>query len=160
MAKPFRLDPVLRQKKRVEDERASRLAAAARSRDAAARRVDELTAETAALTDALATAGQEGASGAELSTQAEVAERSSRWAKAAAVQLTAEQAEVEQRRLALVRASQDRRLLERLREIRREEAARRGRRLEQGELDDLASVNQLWRRADAETSGPSREPAA
>ncbi len=153
MTAPFRLDPVLRQRKRVEEERAAELAVTTRRRDAAAERLEAQTVETVTLTGEVTAAGLEGATGGELAARAELAERSSRWTGAAAAQLATEETEVDARRTALVHAAQDRRLLERLREIRREEAARQRQQREQREYDDLASANRLWRRTDAGAAG-------
>lgn len=148
MAFRFRLAPVLRLRKRVEDARKLGLAAAARTRDTAARRRDELERHTATCRDTLFVTGQEGATGGALRSLADAVDASSRWTAAAGERLASEESRVVAAREDLTKAAQERRTIERLGEIGRALWERESREVEQRQLDDLASVYHRWRQAE------------
>ena len=139
---------MLRLRKRVEDARKLGLAAAARTRDAAVRRHDALERHTATCRDTLYLTGQEGATGAALSSLAEAVDQSSQWTAAAADRLAAEESRVVSARGELTKAAQERRTIERLAEIGRALWEQESRETEQRQLDDLASVYHRWRQAE------------
>jgi flagellar export protein FliJ len=145
MTPRFRLAGVLRLRERLADERAFGLAAAVRQRDAHAAHLAELRAQRAAAGRALLAAGFDGATAAAVRTLAATAEHARRTAGLAAARLAAAEAGVEAARVELVRAVQDRRVLELLRDNQRAAWQEDERRDEQRRLDDLAGVYHLHR---------------
>lgn len=152
MAFRFRLQPVLRLRQRVEDERALTLATAVRSRDATAGRLGHLKRETAAGRAALLAAGAHGTTGADLRALAASVTVAWRGTCAAADRLVAEESRVVEARAAVTDAARDRRALERLEAIQRGAHAARLRHHEQRQLDDLAAIYHRRRHA-----GPERD---
>lgn len=148
MAFTFRLAPVLRLRKRIEDVKKLGLAAAARTRDAAARRRDELARHTVTCRDTLFGAGQQGATGAALRVLADAVDASSRWTAVAAERVLTEESRVVAARDDLTKAARERRTIERLGEIGRALWEQELRETEQRQLDDLASVYHRWRQAE------------
>lgn len=148
MAFRFRLAPVLRLRKRVEDVRKLGLAAAARTRDAAARRRGELERHTATCRDTLFVTGRAGATGGALRSLADAVDASSRWTAAAGERLASEESRVVAARKDLTKAAQERRTIERLGEIGRALWERESRGVEQRQLDDLAAVYHRWRQVE------------
>lgn len=148
MAFRFRLAPVLRLRKRVEDVRKLGLAAAARERDAAARRREALARHTATCRDTLFVTGQDGATGGALRSLADAVDESSRWTAVAADRLATEESRVVAARDDLTKAALERRTIERLAEIGRALYEQESREAEQRQLDDLASVYHRWRQAE------------
>lgn len=150
MSFAFRLAPVLRYRKRTEDSRASVLAVAVRSHAAAAERQAALVHEIAACRDAIRIAGARSATGFEIQCLDEAATAATNEAAAAAAELTHTGARVEAAREDLMRASRDRRSLERLQEMKRVEYAQLRTDAERALLDELGGVRDPARRAAAQ----------
>lgn len=158
MAFHFRLAPLLRHRKRAEEEGTLALAWALRRRDAAAGRLAALRHETQTGREALAEAVAHGITATELRGMAEAIAALSRGAMRAEGELVAERTRAEQARVDLVRAAQERRLLERLETIQRDGYRRRLATEAQRQLDDVASVHRLWQRTAATRSSGSPRP--
>lgn len=155
MAFRFRLAPILRYRKRCEDEHALGLARALRRREAAERELVMRRREIEAGREALVAAGVGGAPGMALHLLADTVARASRWAAAAGNRLAGEQARVDRARQDLVEASRGRRILERLETTQRGLYRRRDESREQRQLDDVASRYHLWRNAGKRSGGGS-----
>ncbi len=146
MAFRFRLASVLRQKKRIEDQRALVLATAASRRDAVAAEHGDLRRQTETYRQALVAAATRGTTGVELRVMAESAHGAWRRARASADRLAVEASNVDVARRELVTAARERHVMEHLEEIHRADFAHRSRLTEQRQLDDLAATYHRWRR--------------
>lgn len=147
MAFRFRLDPVLRYRKRLEDERAGALSEVSRRRETIARLLDTLRAQAAVAREELVAAGLRGSSGGELRLLAETVAAWHRRAAIVASELTAAQARLEAARARLLEASRDRRVLERLAETQLDRHRRGLEARSQTELDDVAGRYAVRQRA-------------
>jgi flagellar export protein FliJ len=147
MAFRFRLDPVLRYRKRLEDERSVALAEASRRSEALAQLLDTLRARAATAREELAAAGVSGSSGGELRQIAEAIAAFHRRAVVVASELTAARAKLEAARARLVATSRDRRVLERLAETQLDRHRRGAEARSQAELDDVAARYSVRQRA-------------
>jgi flagellar export protein FliJ len=143
----FRLAPVLRLRKRVEDAAALELARAERRREAAAARLAETRREEEACRRDLGHTAARGATGMDLQQLASAVESLRAAGARAAAVLGAEQARVDEARGALVQASQARRALERLEDTARAAHAHRIEAMERRQTDDIGTVGHLWRRS-------------
>jgi flagellar export protein FliJ len=155
MAAPFRLQPVLRYRLRREDACARVLAERVRAVQAAARHLAALREQGIRAGLALHDAARGGAPAGWIRVLAEVPGALACQATGAMTRLTAERDRAEQARRTLVKASQDRQVLERLRRIsvdlhRRREDARA-----QREHDERAQAAHRWRRS---APGGTRRP--
>jgi flagellar FliJ protein len=145
----FRLEPVLRHRRRLEDGAALELAAKRRSVDRIGDRLAEINGEIERSRRALATAGRRGTTGLELRRLARHVECLKAEAVAVGALLAAERGLMEQARERLVAAAQDRRVLERLAETQRAEHARAMEAEERRRADDLTTSTYEWRRREA-----------
>ena len=152
----FRLDPVMRHRRHVEQERTLTWARALRLRDLAARRLEALREEAGAGREALLAASRRGTTGLAVTQMARGVAASVTLSRGAGAELGTAGARLDTARVALVEASQDRRALERLEAAKRLAHARRVRVQEQKALDDLASA----RAARAVTARPERDRGA
>jgi flagellar export protein FliJ len=149
MAFRFRLAPLLRHRARLEDERALALARAVERREHAAQRLAVLCVETVRVRAALIGAATAGSTGADLCLLAEAVGASARRTAVAGQAVLADDFRVAGARAELVRATRDRRMLERFESQQREARDRVLVARTQRELDDIASIYGLRRRREA-----------
>jgi flagellar FliJ protein len=141
----FRLQSVLRLRKRAEDHQALALARATHARTEAERALDAERGRLAGAHASLAVAGRSGARGVEIQELAAAVDASASSVGVARQQLATAAARVEAARARLVEASRDREALERLEEGQRAAAANLVEGHERRTLDDMASIYHQWR---------------
>ena len=146
MAFRFRLDTVLRHRKRTEDAAALDLARARQQLEAIRDRLAALHADTEECRRQLTIAAARGATGMELSRLAFTVERLQIRSSACTTELAAQQKRVDEARDALVKASRAHRILEKLESSARRTHRTRVEKLEQRDIDELASTGFVSRR--------------
>jgi flagellar export protein FliJ len=156
MAFYFRLDPVLRHRRRVEDAATLGLARTRQRLDAVKARLAALSTEAAAWTQALVATAGRGSTGHELSRLARAVQGLHGQSALGTAELAAQRERVDHARAELVKAARSHRILLRLEESARAAHARRIETLEQRQTDEMASSGYLWQRAQA---GPNAEAA-
>jgi flagellar export protein FliJ len=147
MAFRFRLAPVLRYRKRLEDTAALELARAEQQHEAVRVRLVQLRAEEAACRRDLGLTAERGATGMELDGLARAVESLRSRSLRGEAALAGERQRVEEAHRALVDASRARRILERLEDAARAAHARRIELIERRQTDDIGTVGHSWRRS-------------
>jgi flagellar export protein FliJ len=142
----FRLEPILRHRRRLEDTAAMDLAAARQRAERIAARLVAIHDEAVEGRLALLEAAGRGSPGVQLRRLAGNVECLRSEAAAVAALLTTERSREEQARARLVQAAQNRRALELLAESQRAAHQREERIQERRAADDLASSAHQWRR--------------
>ena len=161
MAFEFRLDPVLRHRRRLEETAAQRLADTEREMAARRARVVALVEDVRLHSALLADGAERGDTGAALAALGAGLEALHARVANAVAGVEAQQGEVDAARAQVVEATRARRALERLLETARAEHARHIERLEQRQSDDLAAAGLLWREAQAPAhESPAAGPVA
>jgi flagellar FliJ protein len=153
MAYRFRLDPVLRHRRRLEDLRAQDLARAHQSLEAVREQFTALASEAIASRHALGDAAERGIAAAELSQMARDIEILHAESARCAARVSAEGERVDAAREELIKAAQGRQILERLEASARAAHGRRIEQLEQQQTDQVAASGHLWRRQQSESDG-------
>ena len=150
----FRLQSVLRLRKRAEEHQALALARATHVLTEAERALDAERRRLAGAHESLAVAGREGAQGDEIQELAAAVDASASNVGVAREQLATAAAGVESARARLVEAARDREALERLEEGQRAAAAKLVEGHERRTLDDIASIYRVWRGTRDAAAGP------
>lgn len=157
MAFHFRLEPVLRHRKRAEDAATLDLARAQRGLDAVKARLAILSAEASAFRQALVVTAGHGSTGFELGRLARTIEGLHGQSTRCTADLAAQLEQVDHAREELVRAARAHQILGRLEESARAAHARRIEILEQRQTDETAATGHQWKTAQAgadEGEGP------
>jgi len=152
----FRLDPVLRHRRRLEDTAAMDLAAVRLRAERITARLVAIHDETTESRLTLLEAAGRGGTGVQLRRLAENVECLRAEAAAVAALLTTERSREEQARAVLVQAAQNRRALELLAESQRAARQREERIQERRAADDMASNTHRWRRLQATEASVGR----
>jgi len=145
----FRLAPVLRHRKRLEDAAALDLAHAQRRLEAISRQLTRTRDEMAARTRALAARAARGTTGMELERLARDVQTLGSWSEISTAEITEQHGRTRQARESLIEASRARQVLERLEETQRSAHARELDVMERRQMDDVTAANHLWRGAQA-----------
>ena len=153
MAFHFRLDQILRHRKRVEDAASLDLARTQQRLVAVKARLAMLSGEAAASTQALVVTAGQGSTGLELGRLARAIEGLHGQSARCAVEIAAQRERVDGAREELVKAARAYRILQRLEESARAAHASRIETLEQRQTDEMASTGQLRRKTQAGSDG-------
>jgi flagellar FliJ protein len=152
----FRLAPVLRHRKRLEDAAALDLAQAQQRLEAISRQLTRTRDEMAARTRALAARAARGTTGMELEHLARDVQTLGLRSEISAAEAAEQRGRTQQARESLVEASRSRQVLERLEDSQRAAHARQLDVVERRQTDDVTAANYLWRGAQ---TALEREPA-
>ena len=147
MAFQFRLESVLRHRKRLEDAAALELARANLRLEALSRQLTRICDEMAACTQAIAVSAVRGASGAALGQMAGDVQTLSRWSARTAAEATAQREATERARHNLIEASRARQAIERLEAQHRAAHVREVEIRERRRADEGAAASYSWRSA-------------
>jgi flagellar export protein FliJ len=151
MAFQFRLEPVLRHRKRLEDAAALELARANLRLEALAGQLTRICDEMAARTQAVAACAARGASGAALGQMASDIQMLNRWSARTAAEAAAQREATERARQNLIGASRARQAIERLEAQQRAAHAREVETRERRRADEVTAASYSWR--SAQTAG-------
>ena len=146
MAFQFRLEPVLRHRKRIEDAAALELARANLRQEALSRQLTRICDEMAARTQAIAARAARGASGAALGQMASDVQTLNQWSARTAAEAMAQRDATERARQNLIEASRARQAIERLEVQQRAAHAREVETRERRRADEVTAASYSWRR--------------